>query len=103
MGEIHMLPPETLNFKWRMRCNIKSAVELPNSNLMSGQSMPSPYVVVGWSLNRLTLENGEHLLTNNETEQTVMADKTNNPNWNQQLLLTNPKNVLDYKAGYFVI
>ena len=60
-------------------------------------------MVVGWSLNKLGLENGEHLLSSNETEQTMMADKTTNPNWNQQILFNNPRNVIDYRSGYLVV
>jgi hypothetical protein len=46
---------------------------------------------------------GNSLLNSNETEQSVMVDKNRNPNWNQQILFHNPKNVLDAKSGYFVI
>lgn len=32
-----------------------------------------------------------------------MAERTANPNWNQQVLFHNPKNVLDSSSGYFII
>lgn len=80
-GEIHVLPAESLNYKWRLRIDAKAAMDLPVNNQIQ-QGLPSPYLIFGWSLNRLSLENGEKLLTTNEIEQTVMCDKTKNPNWN---------------------
>lgn len=46
---------------------------------------------------------GNALLSDNNTESTVMVERNINPNWNQQILYHNPKNVLDFKSGYFVM
>ena len=31
MGEVHLMPPESFTFKWRIRCNFFSGMDLPLS------------------------------------------------------------------------
>ena len=101
-GEMHVLPPEDPNFKWRVRVDVRAAENIPLNDVVA-QGLPSTFLEFGWSLSSLSAAAGSSLLASNETEQTVMVDKTVNPNWNQQILFHNPRNVLDYRSGYFVI
>ena len=72
-------------------------------NDVVAQGLPSCYCEFGWSLNNMSANSGNSLLSDNNTESTVMVERNINPNWNQQILYHNPKNVLDFKSGYFVM
>jgi hypothetical protein len=72
-------------------------------NDVVAQGLPSCYVEFGWSLNNMSNNAGNMLLNDNNTEVSVMCDRDKDPQWNQQILFHNPKNVLDFKSGFFVM
>lgn len=82
VSEMHVLPTESPNFKWRIRADIHAGESLPLNDVVQN-GFPSAYVVLGWSLNNLSANAGASLLNSNETETSVMVDKSPNPNWNQ--------------------
>ena len=46
---VHLLPPEEPNFKWRIRVDLRAAVDFPLNRNSSG-GLPSAYAELGWSL-----------------------------------------------------
>jgi hypothetical protein len=68
------MPPEEPNFKWRMRIDLRCALDVPNSP--DGQA-PSCYGEFGWSL----YENAEPDEFNRV--MSVLAEDTKHPHWNQ--------------------
>lgn len=103
MGDIHILPAERPDFKWRIRVNAHSGQNMPLNNVIK-QGLPSCYLEFGWNINYLSSnpESGS-LLPSAETEKTAMVENNQNPNWNEQILFHNPKNVFDEKSGFFII
>jgi hypothetical protein len=101
-GEMHVLPIDDHSFKWRIRVDLRAGENMPLNDVVA-QGLPSCFVEYGWSFSSLSANAGNALLASNETEQSVLVDKSINPNWNQQILFNNPKNVLDFRSGYFVI
>ena len=66
------------------------------------QGKPSCYIQYGWSLSDVTQETGA-VLDSALMEQTLMVEKNENPQWNQQVLFHNPMNQTSYDRGFFVI
>lgn len=85
------MPPEEPNFKWRMRVDLRCALDVPQSN---PDVLPSCYAEVGWSLYE-TAEPDDY-----NRVMSVMAENTKHPHWNQELLFNNPPELLDL-TGYF--
>ena len=56
-GELHVLPSERPDFKWRVRCDVRAGENMPMSDL-AGQTLPSTYVEFGWSLSNISQEAG---------------------------------------------
>lgn len=46
---VHLLPPENPNFKWRIRIDLRAALDFPLNRTTPG-GLPSSYVEYGWSL-----------------------------------------------------
>jgi len=44
-----LLPAEEPNFKWRVRVDLRAALDFPLNRTSSG-GLPSPYCELGWSL-----------------------------------------------------
>ena len=65
-GEMHVLPPEDRNFKWRIRANVHVGQNMPLNKFANG--LPSCYLEFGWSLNSMSANAGNSLLSSNETE-----------------------------------
>ena len=42
-------------------------------------------------------------MLSSDMEQTVMVEQTTNPNWNQQVLVHNPRHAPESDKGFFVI
>ena len=42
-GEMHTLPSESPNFKWRIRCDVRSGTNMP-PNSATADGLPSCYV-----------------------------------------------------------
>ena len=94
-GEIHLLPPEDMNFKWRIRSDIRAAIDFPLNRTTEG-GLPSCYVEIGWSLYEQT-EPDEYTKI-----MSVLVEKNRHPHWNQQLLFNNPPEVLDLSGFLWV-
>ena len=92
VGEMHLLPPEDVNFKWRVRFDIRAAIDYPLNRVTTG-GLPSPYVEVGWSMYEQT-EPDEYTKI-----MSVLVENNRHPHWNQQLLFNNPAEVIDL-SGY---
>jgi hypothetical protein len=48
-SEVHLLPPEEPLFKWRVRVDLRAALDFPLNRTSSG-GLPSAYCELGWSL-----------------------------------------------------
>lgn len=95
LGEMHLLPPEDSNFKWRIRADIRAAIDFPLNRVTPG-GLPSCYVELGWSMYEQT-EPDEYTKI-----MSVLVEKNRHPHWNQQLLFNNPAEVIDL-SGYLWI
>ena len=94
-GEIHLLPPEDSNFKWRIRADIRAAIDFPLNRVTPG-GLPSWYVEIGWSLYEQT-EPDEYTKI-----MSVLVEKNRHPHWNQQLLFNNPSEVIDLSGFLWI-
>jgi hypothetical protein len=78
-SQVHMMPPEEPNFKWRVRVDLRCALDVPipppGGGLPEG-TMPSTYAEIGWSL----YENAEPDEFNKVLS--VMCEDTQSPHWN---------------------
>lgn len=83
--ETQLLPEMdfTRNFIWRLRVDVRSAINLP-FNKTTEIKMPSAYVEVGWTM----YENTDLNLA--EAVRTSCVENNRYPIWNQQLLLYPP-------------
>ena len=90
---IHPLPVEQPYYKWRVRTDIRQIVNLPMS---TPDQAPSTYIELGWSL----YDNSEP--ADGNKVMSVMVENNQFPDFNQQLLLHNPKEVSDV-SGFFWI
>ena len=85
----HPLPVSDpfMDFIWRLRVDIRSAVDLPlNRNTPTG--LPSSYVELGWVLyNDAVPDENSIFMTN-------IVDSNRHPIWNQQFLIPNPQNIV---------
>ena len=93
-SQVHPLPPEEPNFKWRVRVDLRCALDAP---LSAPEVMPSCYAEVGWSL----YENAEPDEYNKV--MSVMCENTRHPHWNQELLLNNPAELLDLSGFLWIV
>jgi len=90
-SQVHPLPVEQPYFKWRVRVDLRQIINLP----MSGpETAPSTFVELGWSL----YDNSEPADSNKV--MSVLIENNQFPDFNQQLLLHNPKEVSDV-SGFF--
>lgn len=48
-SQVHLLPAEEPNFKWRIRVDLRAALDFPLNRASSG-GLPSAYCELGWSL-----------------------------------------------------
>ncbi len=48
-SQVHLLPAEDPNYKWRVRVDLRAALDFPLNRTSSG-GLPSPYCELGWSL-----------------------------------------------------
>ena len=85
---VHMLPPEDPSFKWRVRVDLRAAIDAPLNRTPPG-GLPSCYCEFGWSLYENT-EPDEYTRI-----MSVLIESNRHPHWNQQLLFNNPSEVLD--------
>ena len=46
-SQVHALPVEEPQFKWRIRADLRQAIDVPQ---ISSDILPSMYVELGWSL-----------------------------------------------------
>jgi len=83
-SSVQYMPVENPNYDWRIRVDVRCGVDMP-LNSASPSRMPSIYAEVCWSesifyesLDPLTLQ------------YTCIVKENRHPNWNQQLLVTNP-------------
>ena len=85
-SQIHPLPLEHPDFKWRLRCDLRQGLNIP-SDRPDGQ--PSAYVEMGWKHHPTPpLEDGKKVMSN-------LVEENHFPDFNEQLLLHNPKDVND--------
>jgi hypothetical protein len=69
VSQVHLLPAEDPNFKWRVRADIRCALDVPsNPNAPDGQ--PSCYAEIGWSLYDSVEPDSEHRLLSVMCEST---------------------------------
>ena len=86
-----------MDFSWRIRAHIRSAINLPyNKNTES--NLPSGYVEMGWTM--YTHQD----LNQAEAVRSVTIDENRFPVWNHELVYYPPKNVttLDGFINFFV-
>jgi hypothetical protein len=76
----------TENFKWRLRTEIRSAINLP-FNRTSESKLPSAYIEMGWTMYQ------HQDLNISEAVRSSSVDSNRFPVWNQQLLYYPPPNV----------
>lgn len=84
-----------------MRCEAIIGERMPLNDVVH-QGKPSCFIQYGWSLSDVTQETGA-VVDSALMEQTLMVEKNENPQWNQQVLFHNPLNQTSYDRGYFVI
>lgn len=72
-SQVHLLPAEEPNFKWRVRVDLRCALDVPAG---PDGSMPSMYAEIGWSL----YEGAEPDEFNRVLS--VMCENTQSPHWN---------------------
>ena len=88
------MPVEQPYYKWRVRADLRQIINLP----MSGpDTAPSTYIELGWSL----YDNSEP--ADNNKVMSVMIENNQFPDFNQQLLLHNPKEVADVSGFFWLI
>ena len=76
---------------------------MPRNDVISGGE-PSCFLEVGWTDTDLNRDQRSPIWYQSaESVKTIMVENTTDPAWNQQLLLHNPADVLDYRSGFFVI
>ena len=49
VSEVHLLPAEEPNFKWRLRVDLRACLDFPLNRSAPG-GLPSAYCELGWSL-----------------------------------------------------
>jgi hypothetical protein len=84
----HILPEMdiTRNFVWRLRMDVRSAVNLP-MNRTTESKLPSPYIELGWTMYP------HQDLNQAEAVRSAAIDANRFPVWNQQLLYYPPTSV----------
>lgn len=73
-SQVHLLPPEDPNFKWRVRVDLRCGLDVPDS---PDGSAPSCYAEVGWSLYEEAEPDDYNRM------MSVLAEGTKHPHWNQ--------------------
>ena len=53
-GEIHQMPEENIDFRWRIRCTVRTGENMPLNNSDS-KGLPSCYLQFGWSESNLNI------------------------------------------------
>lgn len=89
-SQVHPLPVEEPQFKWRVRVDLRQAIDVPQ---ISNDILPSLYVELGWSLYEQSQPEDFNKIMSN------LVEKNAYPDFNQQLLLHNPPEVKDI-SGY---
>ena len=86
--ETQLLPEMdfTRKFVWRLRVNVRSAINLP-FNKTTEIRLPSPYVEVGWTM----YENSD--INQVDAVRTPCVENNRYPIWNQELLYYPPSSV----------
>ena len=54
-GELHILPAERPDWKWRVRCDVRAGENMPLQDVIN-QGLPSCYIEFGWSLSDLSTQ-----------------------------------------------
>jgi hypothetical protein len=93
VSQVHLLPAEEPNFKWRVRVDLRCALDAP-LNRTTQNGLPSCYAEFGWSLYEHTDPDEFNKI------MSVLVENTRHPHWNQQLLFHNPPEIQDLN-GYF--
>jgi hypothetical protein len=75
LGQVHPLPAEEPNFKWRVRVDLRCALDAP-LNRTTQNGLPSCYAEFGWSLYEHT-----HPDEFNKMMSNVVED-SRHPHWN---------------------
>ena len=88
------MPVEQPYFKWRVRTTLRQIVNAP---CPAPDVLPSVYVTLGWSL----YENAEPQEMNKV--MSVLISDNQFPDFNQQLLLHNPKEVIDISGFLWIV
>lgn len=85
----HPLPVSDpfMDFIWRLRIDIRSAVDLP-LNRSTPTGLPSSFVEVGWVLYK------DSVPDENSIYMTNIVESNRHPIWNQQFLIPNPQNIV---------
>lgn len=85
----HPLPVSDpfMDFIWRLRVDIRSAVDLP-LNRTTPTGLPSCYAEVGWVLYN------DSVPDENSIFMTSIIESNRHPIWNQQFLIPNPQNIV---------
>ena len=87
------MPLEEPQFKWRIRVDIRQAIDVPYS---SPGILPSMYVELGWSLyDQSQPEDFNRIMSN-------LVESNAYPDFNQQLRFHNPPEVKDLSGFLWV-
>ncbi len=67
------MPEENVNFKWRIRCTVRTGENMPLNNIDS-KGLPSCYLQFGWSDANLNSNPNKPVWSlNGTTQKTVMV------------------------------
>ena len=105
ISQVHPLPAEEPNFKWRVRVQLRCALDAP-LNRTTQQGLPSCF---GGKLRLLSLvEFGWSLYEHTDPDEyskimSVLVENTRHPHWNQELLFHNPPEVIDLNGFFWLV
>lgn len=85
-AQVHPLPVEEPDFKWRVRADLKQALNIPQDRM---DAEPSTYVELGWK------DHPSQIVEHGNKVFSVLIENSQFPDFNEQLLLHNPKDVTD--------
>lgn len=80
-----------LEFSWRIRLEVREALNIPDNN----STKPQVFVETGWTEFR-------NMLPENSRTYTSSILNTQNPEWNQTFLISNPSHINEQK-GFVLI